>query len=545
MKKLPLALPAVVLAAGVLFAAPLIVASDFALAKPQYHLPDLPYGMSLPGQGWRPGVAHNHTHLSDSPVDPVPGSVSTQAYINKYNTLGLSWCAFTEHYPEHLGFCADPGDLSGQYSWLQSAGYLGTDVDFAGVFGVELSPMDQQEYANLLALLPIPFPPVFDGDSDRHMCCYYNHFHYPDDRVHSTLVDDDDDTAETIYKTYNFDGGFAVVNHPESIATDTAYRQKVVSLNQKVWYSPTSPRYDLTRTPFGVEIANKNWPNWSYYSCFKNFLMEGAKVFPFVGRDAHRVTDSADPSREADDHLVVVPWTDSNGDNDIVGALRAGRFYVSSGSGIALWAFEPDESDCYWMGSEIKNVPKDKKYKFKVTYHTGNNKPGERTMYRVRIIKGNTPITYRPHFQYPNATVLKKAAEDELLFQTLPIPANTEGQLEFEVEIDDLYFPRSTTPVYLPPCPYILDGDEPYLFYYRGRPEVVSRAYCSMWVRADVQEVLDPVWIPPLFGGEGFWVNPTWTSGTPQHHAFTTPIWLLPGPDIPKVHPSATPCPSN
>ncbi|PTL83399.1 CehA/McbA family metallohydrolase [Vitiosangium sp. GDMCC 1.1324] len=150
-------------------------------------------------------------------------------------------------------------------------------------------------------------------------------------------------------------GGFPIIAHPyDDVDGNTTMRGQVLAEVLKT---------DLaTRMPFSMEVINKEMEPQDRVSMtlWTQFLLQGARALPTFGRDAHSCNgeNGADPVSDAG---ATVPYAKSLTMTGIVEALRAGRSYISTGAGVALWvrpvnpdpSMPHDPSDYRWMGSVV------------------------------------------------------------------------------------------------------------------------------------------------------------------------------------------------
>lgn len=318
-----------------------LVSALDAEASPANTRPKLPAMLANSGDHidhWRPGVVHNHSTDSD-------GLNSWPMMLNGYRLLpGIKWAAMTDHYPPRFVFgWMDENEYGKQYEairdhWQSPA--------FSGVPGMEISPgMPFFEHPHVLGLFKAWYVPK---------------------NVKPTQI-------AAVIREIHEHNGFPIIAHPyDRLAGNPALQAKILEEVLK----PAQGE----RMRFGVEIINERpkAENRASIAIWLKFLLQGARALPAFGRDAHSlsVPDSSNETAISDEGAIVV-YTKNNTMTDIVNALRAGRFYASTGAGIAIWArprlappliFEAPE-DYHWMGDSIR-TPQNQEWEIEVSFNT-------------------------------------------------------------------------------------------------------------------------------------------------------------------------------
>jgi hypothetical protein len=329
-----------------------VLQSPFAEASPANTKPGLPLTIvqtstSENTSNWRVGVPHNHSTLSD-------GADSWSAMLSGYNAIsGIEWAAMTDHYPDRYWGLAwmSRSEYGKQYDRIRDYWQL---TDFAGVPGMEVSPYK-------------PF------------CCEYQHViglfksWYVPQKVNPG------ETAALIREIHNA-GGFPVVAHPY----DDVYGN--FSLRQQISNEVLKKDAAGKLMPFGMEIINESMDNLDRRSVdvWLTYLLRGARALPFYGRDAHSLVHHQGTSTGISGAAAVVPYAKAVNMWAIVDALRQGKFYISTGSGVAIWvrATDFDASDYRWMGSTV-TIPTGGHTKWDIVVSASTP-----TLRRLRVLTG-------------------------------------------------------------------------------------------------------------------------------------------------------------
>lgn len=273
-------------------------------------------------EGWRPGNPHQHTKYSFD-CSREPGTI-----LLTYRSCRYDWVALTDHLMDDLWVGPVWVDRSISTAEFRE---LADDLDHewndccippAGLLGVEYSAEEAQgDEAHILALYPSPAG--FMEDS-----C---------DRYAWEVMDG----ARRV-------GAFPIVAHPAhaQFGLDPSSADDIVGT--------------MGSRTFGVEIINGSWGTSPGNSDAGNlrawvewFLLRGSRAFPTFGNDVH---DKLEDIPRYYQGGTVVYASGALEPGTILGALKSGRLYVSTGPGLAMWVSHPAPATCEtryaWMGEE-------------------------------------------------------------------------------------------------------------------------------------------------------------------------------------------------